>query len=350
MTERDESEAFVFVSYARDDKTRVARLIDELASWGIKVWWDANIDPDSPWRQAIQTHLDRAVCTLVVWTEHSVDSDFVRSEASWGAPLVPVKLDAAARIPVGFTEYQFSDLTRWEGGPSPEFDRLASILLRFIERGPRPIEEWVLQNHEWQVTDTVAATTDLREKAGRLRSIAEISAANVGASDDLRVTLREIDKTYQTVNDAIKRFLLPAMSKGDIDATPYLELDRDEFLAQVRKGKGHCGLISVHYGRHGGLRDWLVQRVQPEELQKADLLFASFSDADRDAFDRMVSIADLLKNQSRAIVNLILADQEKLTREHVREAREALSPLEEELSNAMRELQEIRATLGYPGN
>ena len=28
--------------------------------------------------------------------------------------------------------------------------------------------------------------------------------------------LREIDKTYWTVNDAIKRFLLPAVSKGDV--------------------------------------------------------------------------------------------------------------------------------------
>ena len=83
-----------------------------------------------------------------------------------------------------------------------------------------------------------------------------------------------------------------------------------------------------------------MQRVLPEELEKADWLFASFSDADRDAFDRMLSIADLLKNQSRTIVNLILADQEKLAREHAREAREALSPLEEELSNAMCELQE----------
>ena len=101
--------------------------------------------------------------------------------------MAPVKLDAAARIPVGFTEYQYSDLTRWKGGPSPEFDRLASILLRFIERGPRPIEEWVLQNRASQVTDSLAAITDLRENAGRLRSIAEISAANVGASDHLRV-------------------------------------------------------------------------------------------------------------------------------------------------------------------
>ena len=124
-----------------------------------------------------------------------------------------------------------------------------------------------IQNHESQVTDSVAAITDLREKAGRLRSIAEISAANVGASDDLRVTLREIDKTYWTVNDAIKRFLLPAVSKGDIDATPYLELERDEFLTQVRKGKGHCGLISLHYGSHGGILAERLPRRPPRAVR-----------------------------------------------------------------------------------
>lgn len=347
--ERNASEAFVFVSYAHDDKARVARLIDELASRGIRIWWDGNIDPGSPWRHAIQTHLDAAVCTLVVWTEHSVDSDFVCSEASWGAPLVPVKLDAAARIPVGFTEYQYSDLTCWKGGSSLELDQLVSTLSKFIQRGPRPIDEWTLKYQDSQVTNTVAVTADLRAKASRLRSIAEISAANLEASDDLRVTLQEIDKTYQTVNDAIKRFLLPGMSKGNIDPTPYLDLERDEFCVQVGHGKGHCGLISVHYGRHGGLRDWLVHKLSPEDLKEADILFSSFSDADIDAFAQMVSIADLLKNQSRVIVNLLFADQENLARKHIREARKALSPLEVELSNAMRELQEIRETVGYPG-
>jgi hypothetical protein len=110
MTEPDKNEAFVFVSYAHEDKARVVRLIDELTSRNIRVWWDGNIEPGSIWRNAIQTHLDSAVCRLVVWTEHSVDSTFVSSEASWGAaPLVPVKLDKTARIPLGFTEYQYSD-------------------------------------------------------------------------------------------------------------------------------------------------------------------------------------------------------------------------------------------------
>ena len=234
MSERDESEAFVFVSYAREDKTRVTRLIDHLASRGVRIWWDGNIDPGSLFRNAIQEHLDRAVCTLVVWTKHSVDSDFVHSEASWGAPLVPVKLDAGARIPVGFTEYQYSDLTSWAGGGSSELDRIVSTLRKFIERGPRPIWGPDLENAKHLVANTISATIELREKAGMLRSIADVSRADVGASDDLRATLREIDKTYKAVNDAIKRFLLPAVSKGEIDATPYLDLERDEFCVKVK--------------------------------------------------------------------------------------------------------------------
>lgn len=348
MTERGGSEAFVFVSYSRKDKARVARLIDQLASHGINIWWDGNIDPGSRWRDQIQLHLDQAACTLVVWTEHSVASDFVRSEASHSTSLVPVKLDTAARIPVGFTELQYTDLTDWDGGSNPQFDRLVSTLSRFLERGPRPIDEWMLQNPQWQIDNSVSATADLREKVGKLRSIAEVSTSDVAASDDLRVTLGEIDDTYQAVNDAIKRFLAPAAKQDEIDATPYLDLERDDFRTQVEKGRGHCGLIAIHYGRHGGLRDWLAARVQPEQLQEADEVFASFSDADQDAFLRMVSIADLLKYQSRAIVNLIFADQRTLARERIKEARQALAPLEAELSSAMRELQEIRAALGYP--
>ena len=349
MKNRDD-ETFVFVSYAHPDRDRVALLIDRLAGRGINVWWDGYITPGSPWHNAIQGHLDRAVCTLVVWTEHSVVSDFVRSEAGWGAPLVPVKLDDAARIPVGFTEYQYSDLTSWDGDESSEFDLLVSTLVNFLERGPRPIDDWMLQDPEWEVRKSLEGTEDLRVKTARLRFIGEISTSDAKANADLRATLREIDKTYKTVSRAIKSFLSPALAQGDIDPTPYLELERDDFRTEVKKGQGHCGLIALHYGRHGGLRDWLAGRAQPEQLAEADSLFASFSDADGDAFFRMVGIADLLKNQSRAVVNLLLARQPELARAHLREAREALAPLEDKLSAAMQELQDIRTTLGYPGD
>ena len=38
--------------------------------------------------------------------------------------------------------------------------------------------------------------------------------------------------------------------------------ERDEFLTQVRKGKGHYGLISLHYGSHGGILQSAYQARQ----------------------------------------------------------------------------------------
>jgi hypothetical protein len=160
---------------------------------------------------------------------------------------------------------------------TPELDKLVFILSKFIKRGARPINPWALQDQKQQIDDIKSATADLRLKVTELSSLADISAANIGASNDLKVTLGEIDKTYHTVNEAITRFLSPALSQGKIDPTPYLNLERDEFSIQIEKGKGHCGLISVHYGSHGGLRDWLVSRVSPEKLQKVDNLFSSFT-------------------------------------------------------------------------
>jgi hypothetical protein len=350
VVENNESEAFVFVSYAHSDEARVNQLIAKLVERGIRIWWDKDIEPGSPWRYTIQEHLDKAVCTLVIWTEQSVESEFVRSEASWGDVVIPVKLDASARIPVGFTETQYCDLTNWNGESGTEFDQLVAMLSRFIERGSKPIDRWVLENPQYQVSDSLSAVNELREKTAELRFFAELSTAEIKASEELRSTLSEIDKTYKTVSNAIECFLKPAANKGDIDPSPYLELERDSFRAQVEQGRGHCGLIAIHYGKYGGLRDWLAERLPPEKLADADALFASFSNADGDVFYRMVSIANLLKNQSRAIVNLLFTGQDAIARKYIWDARQELLPLEMEMGNAMRELQEIRSVLGFPGN
>src|SRR5512145_453969 len=86
----------IFLSYASADRERVRPLVRALERHGWSVWWDRTILPGRTFDQVIEEALAAARCVIVVWSQHSVDSDWVKTEAAEGARrrmLVPVLLD-----------------------------------------------------------------------------------------------------------------------------------------------------------------------------------------------------------------------------------------------------------------
>src|SRR3954451_17679442 len=104
----DRPVADLFVSYAREDRARVAALVALLEGEGWSVFWDRDIPPGGTWRSYIGRELERAQCVIVAWPEHSVRSEWVIDEAEDAKELgvlVPVLLDGA-RPPHGFRGIQ----------------------------------------------------------------------------------------------------------------------------------------------------------------------------------------------------------------------------------------------------
>ena len=94
----------VFISYAREDREAVALLAKQLEAQGFAVWWDWQLVGGSNYRHAIQEELTKADKVIVVWSRHSVRSDFVIDEASAAkeaGKLVPIRIDGSAP-PLGF--------------------------------------------------------------------------------------------------------------------------------------------------------------------------------------------------------------------------------------------------------
>jgi hypothetical protein len=60
----------------------------------------------------------------------------------------------------------------------------------------------------------------------------------------------------------------------------------------------------------------------------------------------MTQIGEYLREESRMIVNSLFARQEEVARERITATRSLLEPLEQELSDAMREMQQLQASLG----
>jgi len=109
--------ADVFISYAREDRESAERLAKAFAARGWSVWWDREILAGRHFDEAIERELALARCVVVLWSMHSIGSEWVKNEAADGAErdvLVPASLDRL-RPPLEFRRRQSADLTGWTG-------------------------------------------------------------------------------------------------------------------------------------------------------------------------------------------------------------------------------------------
>lgn len=136
--------ASVFLSYAREDAAKAKSLAAALERSGHDVWWDRHVRSGSEFAGAIEEALKRADAVLVLWSEHSVRSSWVRDEAAEGRDsgrLLAAVLDGT-RPPIGFRQFQSTDLSAWSGRGQPrQIDELLAALEEIRPSGPNEEEE-----------------------------------------------------------------------------------------------------------------------------------------------------------------------------------------------------------------
>lgn len=141
----DEGRSTIFLSYAHADKARAQRLASALEQSGYIVWWDAMIEGGSRFARSIDDALARADAVIVLWSKSSVESDWVRDEASYARDrrrLVPVSLDGSTP-PLGFRQYQTINLAHGRGrAQAAEFQSVLRAVESAISQEPaepRPV-------------------------------------------------------------------------------------------------------------------------------------------------------------------------------------------------------------------
>ncbi len=121
----------VFLSYAREDTGKARPIALALEKAGHGVWWDLHIRGGAQFSKAIEEALEAADAVVVLWSERSVESPWVRDEAAVGRDsgrLVPVSLDKT-EPPLGFRQFQAIDLSGWSGrGRLPHFSDLVAAI------------------------------------------------------------------------------------------------------------------------------------------------------------------------------------------------------------------------------
>jgi hypothetical protein len=128
--------ADIFISYASEDRARVRPLAEALQERGFNIWWDRSLAAGQDYASIIERELKSAKAVIVVWTQSSALSTFVRDEAGRARDegrLVPVLLDSV-QLPLGFGAFQAEDFTKWNGGSNaPQMQLLEEALKARLE-------------------------------------------------------------------------------------------------------------------------------------------------------------------------------------------------------------------------
>ena len=128
----------VFLSYSREDQATARRFAQALTQAGLEVWWGQTLTAGAAYDKVTEQALREAKAVVVLWSKHSVDSRWVRAEATIAdrkGTLVPVMIEPCDR-PVMFELTQTAELAHWDGDPQdPVWQAYLADLKRFVGKG-----------------------------------------------------------------------------------------------------------------------------------------------------------------------------------------------------------------------
>ena len=130
--------ADIFISYSRKDRDRSTAISEALKALKVSVWFDTGIGAGSSFDREIEREIEAAKALLVLWSEESVESDWVRNEARTGkerSSLIAVQL-RECQLPLEFRSVQAEVLP--EGVEGTDNSVWLGILERIGELLDRP--------------------------------------------------------------------------------------------------------------------------------------------------------------------------------------------------------------------
>jgi TolB-like protein/thioredoxin-like negative regulator of GroEL len=131
----------IFLSYSREDNATATRFAEAFKRAGFTVWWDQALRSGETYDEVTERALREAKAVVVLWSRHSVQSRWVRSEAKIAdrnGTFVPVMIEHCER-PVMFELTQSTDLSRWKGDASDKAWRsLVDDVRRLAGQGGSP--------------------------------------------------------------------------------------------------------------------------------------------------------------------------------------------------------------------
>lgn len=133
----------IFISYAREDLPKAHLLAEAMIADGLSVWWDHDLLGGDQFRKEISETIAAAKIVIVIWSENSVRSPFVKDEASRAnerGVLLPVAI-GDVEPPVGFGELQTIRFKRWAETTAEWETLVRTVQARLKASGAVPVKD-----------------------------------------------------------------------------------------------------------------------------------------------------------------------------------------------------------------
>jgi hypothetical protein len=309
----------IFISYKREELPYADTLHRFLQRAGYDVWWDRELQTGGAWESELDRQVILAGCVIVLWSERSAASSWVRHEASAAMgrdKYLPVTIEKVD-VPDPFGRIHAADLVGWDGSPDhPGFRALLDSLERKLDRRALPYElttrerlppwpariprhpvqrvaYWFRRNSATLIATAALATlafTVLATEASVRRldaQVTKVTGALEATSNDLQrqknafqASLRRLDAQIMAVEDAL------AVTGADLGWQLHASQIQQDAMAQQQKGiarqltaqaeankttttnlSSMAGIIKDNAKAMESLRDDSLKRVDAFEVQ-----------------------------------------------------------------------------------
>ena len=162
----------IFISYKREEQPVARKLADALEKKGWSVWWDPKIRTGEHFDDVIEKALMDAKCVVVIWSRLSVESRYVKDEATYALnrdKLVPISTEEVD-LPFRFEGVQTGQLFDWDGSEThPGYRNLVADIVKILGLPPIDVDKAVratkveTENKEDMPIDSDAAESQTTE-------------------------------------------------------------------------------------------------------------------------------------------------------------------------------------------
>jgi TolB-like protein len=132
----------IFLSYNREDQARAKLFAEAFEAQSFKVWWDVGLRTGEAYDEVTETALRKAKAVVVLWSKKSVQSRWVRAEATLAdrnRTLVPCMIEPCER-PIMFELTQTAELSHWKGeGQDKAWVAFLGDVRRFVAKEAAPL-------------------------------------------------------------------------------------------------------------------------------------------------------------------------------------------------------------------
>lgn len=307
--------ADIFLSYARKDRAKVARLVKALEGAGYSIWWDRHIDGGSEFSADIERELGAADAVVVAWSKDSVASHWVRDEAGMAlaaGKLVAISLDGTAP-PIGFKQIHAIDMS---GADSEEIlqrslagklGKQAFADLPGAKEAGRRVTAWpialglaLLAGAAWWIFQDSPRIPEIAEQATtQSNSVAVLPFTALSAGDDDMYFADGLTEEIMTSLGTLPNLRVTARS------SVFFFKDKNVPLADVAERLGVEHIVEGTVRRSG---DRL--RITAELVRASDGV-RMWSDAYDAAPDDVVSVQVDIAEQVAAALDILLNDEKR---------------------------------------